>query len=175
MGGAVPSAYLPDLKEGLLGLDPDVAPALEQVIPRHPLLGEEWRPVGGGLGSSERVLGGWGQGNQPSSGTVCSWAQGGTRTCLGGGCPLTASSLLRSWAVSFHTDRGTAPTATWLRPSSACRGSSRLGRKLRVTLQLLVPTEPPAPTGRRRQLRLLDGTMGCLTCPHRWPQSAPGR
>lgn len=55
-------------------------------------------------------------------------AQGGLRTCPEPSCPLTASSLLQNWAVSFHAPSGTAPTAAWLRPSSGpCAGSSRLG------------------------------------------------
>lgn len=56
-------------------------------------------------------------------------AQRQARTCPEPSCPLTASSVLWSWAVSFHVPSGSVPTAAWLRPSSAwvCGGSSRLG------------------------------------------------
>lgn len=70
-----------------------------------------------------------------------------TKACPGPTCPLIASSFLVSWAVSFHVPSGTAPTAAWLRPSSAwaCGGSPRLRRRGGYYRALGATPVPPHP------------------------------
>lgn len=58
-GVSLETCRLPDLAEGLLGLDPDIALALEEVVPQDLLLGEKRGGAGG------------------SPGAVCLWGRGG--------------------------------------------------------------------------------------------------